>query len=447
MTTSGLEADNPNPIYDRALLADMLAEAAELEHSLCCQYLFAAFSMKRSTSEGLSPGQVQKMQRWQSLLMEVARQEMEHLGYVINLQIAIGSSPHLRRPDFPLDPQYYETGVESKLEKFSQATMQRFVLFELPEEGTMTDQMLSRLKAVVDYDPTKHKTIGQLYDAIRDLIKKLAQDDRMGADLFVGPRGAQFKIGDTAQARQVHRSSESGNTAYNIHLDGVTDLESALSAIEQIVEEGEGAHGDRDDSHFGKFLEILEELDEECRADPKFEPARDVIDNPRSNVPGRGNAQKSGTLITDSATNEVSRSFDQAYSTLMMLLARFFGATDQPDEDSLALEFAAFFPFMTMVIRPLSEVLTTLPAFKDQPAGKRAGPSFRYERRIGILGERESAFDTIADNMATLLAGLKHSETLVTDEAAKKRLAFIIENVWRIHANFKTATGAKDLGK
>ena len=43
MTTSGLEAGNPNPIYDRALLADLLAEAAELEHSLGSQYLFAAF--------------------------------------------------------------------------------------------------------------------------------------------------------------------------------------------------------------------------------------------------------------------------------------------------------------------------------------------------------------------------------------------------------------------
>jgi hypothetical protein len=32
----------------------MLCEAAELEHGIMCQYLYAAFSLKQSTDEGLS---------------------------------------------------------------------------------------------------------------------------------------------------------------------------------------------------------------------------------------------------------------------------------------------------------------------------------------------------------------------------------------------------------
>jgi hypothetical protein len=38
--------------------------AAQLEHNLMCQYLFAAFSMKRSTSEGLDEVQLEKTRGW-----------------------------------------------------------------------------------------------------------------------------------------------------------------------------------------------------------------------------------------------------------------------------------------------------------------------------------------------------------------------------------------------
>jgi hypothetical protein len=32
----------------------MLCQAAELEHGIMCQYLFAAFSLKQSTDEGVT---------------------------------------------------------------------------------------------------------------------------------------------------------------------------------------------------------------------------------------------------------------------------------------------------------------------------------------------------------------------------------------------------------
>ena len=41
-------------ISDREELIHFLSEASELEHGLCCCYLFAAFSLKRTADEGLT---------------------------------------------------------------------------------------------------------------------------------------------------------------------------------------------------------------------------------------------------------------------------------------------------------------------------------------------------------------------------------------------------------
>lgn len=445
MTDQALQTPT-DPLYYRALLADMLAEAAELEHALCCQYLFAAFSLKKSMSEGLTARQADMVRDWQTVLLEVARQEMEHMGLVFNIQVAIGEAPHLVRPNFPLTPQYYETGVVSTLEKFSQHCIQRFVLFELPANALSAKDKEDLKKYVGWYDPKTHVTIGALYEKIGVLLKKISNDGKDEDRLFIGPPGAQFKIGDSGQPQQVRRSGEQGvGTAYSVTMNGVTDLKSALATIDQIVREGEGSTADRNNSHFGKFLKVLMQLTDETEKFPTFEPARDVITDPISQMPGRGNSNKSGNLITHETTRKVSLAFDQAYSTMMLLLARFFGATDQGQDDSLALENAAFFPMMTMVIRPLSEIITQLPAYADGRPGH-AGPTFRFELRTALLPHRKSAFDTIATNLDMLHRALVDLKDPGLDNPAlNARLEFIAENVWRITDNFKNASGARSL--
>jgi Ferritin-like len=46
------EPEAPFVIEHREALIYMLCEAAEVEHGLMCQYLFAAFSLKQRTDEG-----------------------------------------------------------------------------------------------------------------------------------------------------------------------------------------------------------------------------------------------------------------------------------------------------------------------------------------------------------------------------------------------------------
>ena len=48
----------PIVIEDREELIFMLSEAATLEHMIMCEYLFAAFSLKRDVSEGVTAAQI-----------------------------------------------------------------------------------------------------------------------------------------------------------------------------------------------------------------------------------------------------------------------------------------------------------------------------------------------------------------------------------------------------
>src|SRR5262245_19324540 len=89
----------PFRIEHREALIYMLCEAAELEHGIMCQYLFAAFSLKKRAEEGLSDAELDATQRWRRSVMHIATQEMLHLALVHNILSAIGAAPHLARPN------------------------------------------------------------------------------------------------------------------------------------------------------------------------------------------------------------------------------------------------------------------------------------------------------------------------------------------------------------
>jgi Ferritin-like len=94
-----------NRVETREDLLYLLSQASELEHSLACQYLFTAFSLKDSVEEGVSQAQLSKIDRWRKTINEIAVQEMLHLAIASNLLTAIGGvtlprkSGHSRRVD------------------------------------------------------------------------------------------------------------------------------------------------------------------------------------------------------------------------------------------------------------------------------------------------------------------------------------------------------------
>ena len=102
----------PVRIENRSQLIYLLTEAAELEHGIMCCYLFAAFSIKKDVSEGITEEQLAMVRGWRGTIMQIAIQEMTHMSLACNLLTAVGGTPHTRRPNLPSSPRAYPPGFQ-----------------------------------------------------------------------------------------------------------------------------------------------------------------------------------------------------------------------------------------------------------------------------------------------------------------------------------------------
>ncbi|MFL5675558.1 MAG: ferritin-like domain-containing protein, partial [Chloroflexota bacterium] len=331
----------------REALIYTLGKAAELEHLIMLQYLFAAFSLKGDVREGISAEALEAVGRWRTTLLAIAEQEMLHMALAQNLLTAVGAAPRLARPNFPMPAYSYPAGVRIELLPFNEAALRHFAFLERPEGMDVEDA--EGFAAIEQAVPLPHDsadqivpqlqefdTIGQLYRSVQAGLEYLSE--RLGHDrLFVGP--------PDAQATEVHfRWPE---------LVAVTDLDSAKRAIDTIVEQGEGARGEWRDSHFGRLLGILDEYLEFKRTDPAFEPARPVV---AANV----RQQATGVpmpLITDPGTIRCMDLLNVTYEVLLQLLSRYFAHTDETPEQLEVLADISV-GLMYTAIKPLGTVAT-----------------------------------------------------------------------------------------
>src|SRR5499427_1056723 len=388
----------PFVIVHREALIYMLCEAAELEHGIMCQYLFAAFSLKQTADEGLSETELDAVTRWRKQVSHVATQEMLHLALVHNLLSAIGAAPHLARPNLPAPASHYPAGVQLTLLPFGEQALRHFMFLERPEGMDLADA--DGLAAVGRAAPMLSErdivpraqdfaTVGHLYRSIEAGFAHLAE--MRGEDwLFVGP--------PRAQATSAHFGWP--------ELVAVTDLASAQRAIEEILEQGEGPRGHWRDAHFGQFVNILDEYQQLREANPDFDPVRPVM---AANVrpPER---EVDVPIIGDPLTARVTDLFNVVYEILLQIFERFFAHTEETDAQLETLAGATIV-LMLRVIKPLGDLITTLPVGPAYP-GRTAGPSFElfYESDYqmphraaawALLAERLDEAAWLCDQLAT----------------------------------------------
>ena len=181
-------------------------------------------------------------------------------------------------------------------------------------------------------------------------------------------------------------------------LVAVTDLESALAAVEEIIVQGEGAKGDWDAAHYGRFLSVRQELDVLRQADPTFDPARPVqaaflrqpfdIPTPRP-------------VITDTRARRVAELASLAYELTLHVLLRFFTHTDESDSQLGTLVDGAL-TLMAKVLQPLGTELTTLPVGSSHP-GRTAGFAFEMYYVMGnMTPHREPSWALLAERARIL---------------------------------------------
>jgi hypothetical protein len=378
-------------VENRGQLWNLLMAAETLEHLILCQYLYASFSLKTDPDEGLTAVQAEAVGRWRETLTRVAIEEMLHLALVANVMTAIGAAPRLARPNFPRRSEYLPPGVQFALLPFGEASLTHFLYLERPEgmerldaagfvpgeppEPVAADEVMPRLQ--------EFSTVGHLYRGIMHGLSHLA--DRIGEHaLFVGPLRAQA-------TPEMFRWPQ---------LVAVTGLESAHAAIEEIIEQGEGARGDWRSAHYGRFLRIWEEYRQLCGQDGFFDPARPVIPAFTRQPFDIAEPQP---LLTEPVTRTVAELFNLGYETLLWLLTRFFTHTSESDEQLDALTKSAF-ALMGGVLAPLGRTLTRLPVGPARP-GCTAGPTFEMYYQMGnFIPSRDAAWAVMSERAAVLAA-------------------------------------------
>ena len=374
-------------IRTRSDLLKLLCEAAELEHGIACSYLYAAFSVKRDIAEGgIRWDLQQKIRDWAGQIYFIASQEMLHLALVWNVTTAIGGTPYYLRPNFPQNTKYYPLKVPIELEPFGLRSLRRFILYEHPQEGPpgVDVKELVRLPGE-DAEDIEFGTVGELYALIESGIRNIGEKE-----LFVGSPTQQM-------------------TTDLVHFPGlvaVKDRASALKAIEEITEQGEGRVHHRENSHFERFVKILEELKASGAQGSSFSPARPAMSNPSAGLQ-RGYGANANP-IDDPLSVEVAALFDSAYSLMLRMLAWSFEFDAAGVEAQLKTFCSAAIDLMPRVVLPLGEGLMLMPAGNKYP-GKTAGPGFGLTRHVMLPRDAKNARRLCGERfkeLAALAAGL-----------------------------------------
>jgi hypothetical protein len=372
-------------VEHRKELTYLLCQAAELEHSLMAQYLFAAFSLRSEPAPGLTEAQLEAVERWRSVILAISAEEMLHWALVQNLLIAVGSAPFVSRPHMPHQAKGYPPGIQLRLLPFGDAALQHFVYLERPEgmdvsdgEGFAAAGPVPAPMAPGELQPRGQHfaTQGYLYRAIEDGIVTLA--DRMGEErLFIGPHFHQTDA--------PHVWPE---------LVPITDVASARHTIDRIVEQGEGARGDWATAHYGRFLAILEEFRKMTADDPSFEPAYPAVAAGVRGVEG----VEPDVYITDPVTAATSDSFNAVYDLLLQMIARYFAFGHETDEQRHVLADGVI-TLMFIAIKPLGLLLARLPVGNAR-ADLTAGANFQLAYRASfLLPHRRSAWIRFSERL------------------------------------------------
>lgn len=357
----------------REYLIHLLTEAAEIEHNLMCSYLYAAFSLK-TPGEGLNARESTSVDRWRRQVTSVAIEEMGHLALVNNLLIAVGGAAHFDRPNLPVPPGYHPADFIIRLAPFTRDTLAHFIFLErraeAPIEDSRTFKKMAQDEPAAVRTPTPghltpstpdYETIGEFYAEIRAAM--ISHAERHGAFSFVGNTTGQ--IGPDI-----------------VTLPGlitISTLSDALTALDTIIEQGEGAASPSDDCHFARFRQIEQEWNELQRANAAFEPTHPAAHDPVMRRPAEGLDR---VWITSPAATRHLDLGNAIYGLAIGLLSQAYAPETAPAWRKALLSAALEFMHALAII---GDALARLPASSIE--GENAGLTFAVPRSAQVRAQ------------------------------------------------------------
>lgn len=232
----------------------LLHTAAEIEHSLLAQYLYAAWSLPDRDPQ----------RQWREELIGIAREEMGHLMSVQNVLLGLGAALNLEREDFPFNEFY---PFPFRLEPLSVPLLARVVLAEMPDPAVIPSELgfdLAQVRADAS-EPDDVDRVGALFELIIEIVEEVG-DQGLHKDSL------PFQADPQDWVAQV----------YNLKLAKVGDSNQAITLLEQVAEQGEG-HTEPDSgpaSHFRRLFRLYNEARDFLAVNPSFQLADPVPFNP-----------------------------------------------------------------------------------------------------------------------------------------------------------------------
>ena len=320
--------------------------AIELEHATIPPYMCALYSLDPDRN----PEAVQ-------VIGSVLSEEMLHLALAANLLNAVGGTPKLDAPEllpaYPHPLPHGDRSLHIDLLPFGEQALELFLRIEKPASADEPPQ------------DDGYRTIGQFYAAIEAGFHTLC--DKLGeAEVFSG--APERQIGE-------FHLRGGGGSVVPVH-----DLASAMAALGEIIEQGEGAartdvwdgdrdvfHPDREEvAHYYRFRELRlgrrYRTGDTPQSGPTGEPIKVDFDGV---LPMRPNP-RTADHPAGSPIRVAQEEFNQTYCLLLYQLEEAFNGNPAELRETVGTMYQLRATALTLMKTPVGDGTTN------------AGPTFEY---------------------------------------------------------------------
>jgi hypothetical protein len=361
----------------------LLHIAAEIEHLLMVQYLYAAYSLGGSQ---VPDAQRPNVQRWQETVLGIAKEEMAHFISVQNILCLIGGPLNLDRNDYPWDAPFYP--FEFALEPLSRASLARYIVTESPETWP-PDVSAEEKREIIDLATAgQTRPVKQVGDLYRLMIKIIGDESLLPDALFQAdtlPYQASWDEWGRAYRQGARGATlRSASKTPDLLIMTAYSRDSAVQALEAVAEQGEAANIDPaidETSHFRRFLEIYREFP---KATADWSPTANVARNPRTM--GGEIPIPDTKFIANRQTRHWGDLFNLRYRMLLLYLSHAFrlSGAGPHHEDTAARGMIVHRTFGEMYnLRVIAKIIMKLPL--DLPQDDlRAGPPFEMPYAVAL---------------------------------------------------------------
>ena len=248
------------------------------------------------------------------------------------------------------------------------------------------------------------------------------------------------------QAYSKAHVTKAGKLRDTLNQAAINDAEGVI--IYEIVKEK--------DCHYIKFWEVYQDLKVELSKSRGFNPSRAVVNNPMLRRHEDTLESKAVHIVDYPYTRKVLELFNAGYETMVDMLIIYFANSGVSKAEKSVLVNTAFFPFMTMFIRPVGELLSMLPATADAKKpldAPRAGGSFEFYINNALMPRTQPSWIYLNERIEQMVALSKTIQK--PDSELKKympapsfkylteRMEFLFTNLKRISENFASGMNIK----